>query len=322
MSTDLGLTVPVPGLGLADHADIVRRLTSRGYTEIWSGEASGFDAFTPLALAAAWDPDLRLGTAVVPAFTRGPAVIAQSAAAMASAAPGRFQLGIGSSSPAVVRLWNGIEFDQPYRRTRDLLRFLRAALAGQRITRDYDTFSVSGFRLDTPPAERIPLLLAALRPQMLALAGREADGVILNWLSADDVRACVAMVDNPASRVVARILVVPTSDAELARSVGRRLMTTYLTVPGYAAFHRWLGRGPALADMWRLWENGDRAAAARAIDDQTVDELILHGDWPAIRAAIDAYVAAGVDVPVIALLPTPEMTGAKHLTDVIDSLGG
>src|ERR1700722_2931001 len=143
MSTGLGLTVPVPGIGLADHAGLVRGLTSRGYSEVWSGEASGFDAFTPLALAAAWDPDLRLGTAGVPAFTRG---------------------------PAVVRQWNGIDFDQPYRRTRDLLRFLRAALAGQRVTRDYDTFSVHGFRLDMTPAERIPLLLAALRPQMLALA--------------------------------------------------------------------------------------------------------------------------------------------------------
>jgi probable F420-dependent oxidoreductase len=320
MGANLALTVPVPGIGLAEHEALVRGLVRSGYHEIWSGESNSFDAFTPLALAAAWDQDLRLGTAVVPAFTRGPAVIAQSAAAMASAAPGRFQLGIGASSPAVVRQWNGIEFDHPYQRTRDLLRFLRSALAGERISRDYGTFSVRGFRLEMAPAEQVPVLLGALRPQMLALAGREADGAILNWLSADDILACVAEINNPAARVVARILVVPTDDADLARSIGKRMIAGHLTVPGYAAFQRWLGREAAFADMWRLWENGDRIGAVHAIDDETVDELIVHGDWPTIRRAIDAYVAAGVDVPVVALLPTPEMADPAHIAAVLNRL--
>jgi probable F420-dependent oxidoreductase len=320
-TTRLGLTVPLPGISLAEHAGIVAALPGWGYTEVWSGESSGFDAFTPLALAAAWAPELSLGTAVVPVFTRGPAVIAQSAAALASAAPGRVQLGIGSSSPAVVQAWNGIEFEKPYQRTRDVLRFLRGVLAGEKVTRAYSTFSVNGFRLETPPAQPVPLLLAALRPQMLALAGREADGVILNWLGSGDVRKCVAQVGRPETLVVARILVAPTEDVEAARDIGRRLIAGYLTVPGYAAFQEWLGRGPEFSDMWSLWAEGKRAAAVRSIADETVDSLILHGDAGSVCRAVEEYVEAGVDVPVLALLQTPDRSGAGALADVVARLG-
>src|SRR5690606_18090806 len=87
-----GLTVPLERTPLADHAEVFRELVDLGYTDVWSSEANGTDAFTPLALAAAWAPQLSLGTAIVPAYTRGPAVLAQSAAALAEAAPGRVSI--------------------------------------------------------------------------------------------------------------------------------------------------------------------------------------------------------------------------------------
>src|SRR5579875_568093 len=122
MADRWGLTVPLPGVALRDHADIVRALPDLGYTDLWSAETNGTDAFTPLALASAWEPTLRLGTAIVPVFTRGPALIAMSAASLAAAAPGRFVLGLGASSPVIVGNWNGIPFEQPYERSRDVLR--------------------------------------------------------------------------------------------------------------------------------------------------------------------------------------------------------
>src|SRR5512138_3948331 len=106
-----GMTIPFDGVPLHDQRDWIVELADLGYTDVWSSEANGADAFTPLALAAAWAPSLRLGTAIVPAFTRGPALIAMSAASLASLAPGRFVLGLGASSPAIVREWNGIAFD-------------------------------------------------------------------------------------------------------------------------------------------------------------------------------------------------------------------
>ncbi|MCW2658492.1 MAG: F420-dependent N(5),N(10)-methylenetetrahydromethanopterin reductase [Jatrophihabitans sp.] len=313
-----GLTIPLIGVPLLEHADIIRALPGLGYTDVWSAETNGTDAFTPLALAAAWEPTLRLGTAIVPVYTRGPALIAMSAASMEAAAPGRFVLGLGASSPVIVGNWNGIPFEQPYRRTRDVLRTTKAALAGQRVDGEFDTFTIKRFKLEQAPAAPPMIVLAALRPQMLRLAGTEADGAILNWLASYDVGQCVEAVDHADAEIVARIFVCPTEDAEFARNLGRMLISTYLTVPAYAAFHDWLGRGEQLKPMQDAWAAGDRAGAAAAVPDDVVDDLVLHGSPQSCREQVQAYVDAGVRTPVLALMPTPD--GPATL-DLLRNLG-
>src|SRR3954466_12197669 len=127
-----GITIPFDGAPLAKQKDQLQECADLGYTDLWSSEANGTDGFTPLALAAAWIPDVRLGCAIVPAFTRGPALMAQSVAAMAEAAPGRFAFGIGTSSNVIVENWNRIPFEAPYEKVRDTVRMLKAALAGEK----------------------------------------------------------------------------------------------------------------------------------------------------------------------------------------------
>ncbi|MDT4937921.1 MAG: hypothetical protein QOG80_1592 [Pseudonocardiales bacterium] len=321
MTSRWGLTIPLTGVPLPAHAELVRALPGFGYTDAWSAETAGTDAFTPLALASVWEPTLRLGTAIVPVFTRGPALIAMSAATMAAAAPGRFVLGLGASSPVIVGNWNGIPFAEPYQRSRDVLRAVRAALAGDRVDGEFASFTIKRFKLETKPEQPPPILLAALRPQMLRLAGREADGSILNWLAATDVMRCVAEVDNPDAEIVARIFVCPTADKEYARNLGRLLISTYLTVPAYAAFHDWLGRGELLRPMHEAWAAGDRAGAAAAVPDAVVDELVVSGTAEQCREHVAAYATAGVTTPVIALLPTPEMSDPRALLDIVRRLG-
>src|SRR5262249_13755803 len=155
------------------------------------------------------------------------------------------------------------------------IRFLRAALPGEKVTAEYETFTVRGFRLETPVDEMPPILVAALRPGMLRLAGREGDGAIINWLSADDVKTVVPHV-GADNEIAARHLVLPTDDRNLVELSGRRAIAAYLTVPVYAAFHQWLGRGEQLEPMWQAWRAGDRAAAVAAIPETLVDELIVH----------------------------------------------
>jgi probable F420-dependent oxidoreductase len=316
-----GLTIPLTGAPLLMHKELVAALPSFGYTDAWSSEVAGVDAFTPLALASAWEPTLRLGTAIVPVYTRGPALIAMSAATMAAAAPGRFVLGLGASSPAIVENWNGLSFDEPFRKTRDVLRIVKAALAGERVDGEFDTVTVSRFKLETVPATAPPVLLAALRPQMLRLAGAEADGAILNWLAPYDVAQCLAAIDNPAADVVARIFVCPTEDVEYARTMGRLLISSYLTVPAYARFHDWLGRDQVLAPMHEAWARGDRAGANAAIPDAVVDDLVLHGSAEQCRDQVQAYADAGVRTPVIALIPTPDFADPAKVVDVIRRMG-
>ncbi len=297
-----GITIPFDGITLADHRWWFEHLHELGYTDLWSAEVNGSDGFTPLALAAAWVPTARLGVAVTPAFTRGPAVLAQSVAALAEAAPGRFTFGLGSSSEAIVRDWNAMDFDRPYQRVRDVLRFLRAALGGEKVTARYDTFSVAGFRLGRPPADPPPILLAALRPQMLHLAAKEADGAILNFIGADDVPTAVAELDG-AAEIAARIFVCPNPDTELARAAGRRMLASYLNVPAYAEFHRWLGRAELLEPMWAAWAAGDRKRSTELVPDEVVDALLVHGSMAECRQQIARYVANGVTVPVLMLAP-------------------
>ena len=214
---------------MADHRRWYEELLRLGYTDVWSAETDGADGLTPLALAAAWTPALQLGVAILPAYTRGPALLAQSVAAMAEAAPGRFTVGLGTSSDVIVSRWNDVAFDEPYKRARDTIRFLRAALAGEKVDEQYDTFRVRGFRLARPVEHPPPLFLAALRPGMLRLAGREADGVIINWLSAEDV-ATVTPELGADIPVAARIFVCPSEDADTVRAVGRRMIAAYLNV--------------------------------------------------------------------------------------------
>ncbi len=299
-----GVTVPFE-VPLPEHRQLYHQLEELGYTDIWSAEVSGTDGFTPLTLAAAWTEHLNLGVAVVPAFTRGPALLAQSAAALAEAAPGRFALGVGTSSDVVVERWNGIPFESPYQKVRDTLRFLRAALGGEKVDFIGSTFEVHGFRLERPPAEAPPLYVAALRSGMLALAGREADGVVLNWLSADDVATVLPHLGSRRGEmaVVARLFCCPTEDQALARAVGRRMVAAYLNVAAYAEFHRWLGRAPKLEAMWQAWAAGDRKAALEAIPDEVVDELLIHGSFAQCREHIGRYVAQGVTIPTIAIVP-------------------
>jgi len=141
----------------------------------------------------------------------------------------------------------------------------------------------------------------------LHLAGKEADGAILNWLSAEDVATSVAEVEKAAEgaprQIVARIFVIVTEDAAMARTIGRRMITAYLNVEAYAEFQRWLGRGPALQPMWDAWAAGDRKGALEAIPDEVVDQLVVHGSVDECRAHVQRYVDHGVTIPAPAVIP-------------------
>jgi alkanesulfonate monooxygenase SsuD/methylene tetrahydromethanopterin reductase-like flavin-dependent oxidoreductase (luciferase family) len=161
-----GITLPTSGVPLGRMPEWVRAAADSGYTDLWLGESFGADAVALLAMASAVAPSLNLGTAVVPASTRIPGLLAQSAATLAGLALGRVSIGLGASSPVVVSDGGGILPERPLSHTRDVVRFLRRALAGERVTEDFETFSVHGFALAEPPASVPPLLVAGLRPPM------------------------------------------------------------------------------------------------------------------------------------------------------------
>jgi probable F420-dependent oxidoreductase len=307
-----GLSVPLMGVPLHEHEGIIRRAEAAGYTDLWSLEVDGTDAFSPLALAAGWTSSMRLGTAIVGTFTRGPMTLAMSAAGLAEAAPGRFVLGLGTSSNTITEDWNGVTFRKPFTRTRDVFRAVQTALAGERVTVETDTTHVAGFRLTRPVPGPVPIFLAALRERMLRLAGAEADGVIINWLGPRDVQTVLREVRAGAEaagrnaadvEVACRIFVCVSDDVQAARQIARRYIAAYLTVPVYAEFHRWLGNGELLRPMQEAWAAGDRRGALAAIPDEIVDSVFVAGDAATCRARIQAYVDAGVQTPAVYIVP-------------------
>src|SRR3989442_7357664 len=141
------------------------------------------------------------------------------AAGMGEAAPGRLVLGIGSGSNVTVERWNGGRFEKPLTRVTEVVKAVRQALDGEAMAVQGETLSVSGFRLGRPLPARVPIYVAALQERMVRQAVRVADGVITNWLSAEDVRQVAAVVRDEARKVgkdpetypiVCRISVCPT----------------------------------------------------------------------------------------------------------------
>lgn len=321
METRLGMTVPFDGVALADQQEWIRELEALGYSDLWSAEANGSDGFTPLALASQWAPTMRLGTAIIPAYTRGPALLAQTASSLAEAAPGRFVLGVGTSSNVIVGQWNGIPFDKPYARVRDTVEFLKSAFAGEKIDHAYETFTVKGFKLGRAVSQPPKIMIAGLREGMLRLAGRASDGAIINWLGANDVGKVNAIVqgasaDGSSKEIVARLFVCPSEDTAAVRTGARFAIAAYLNVPVYAAFHEWLGNGPRLQGMWDAWKAGDRKAALAAIPDDIVDELVIHGSAAQCKVHIQKYQDNGVTTAALALLPLAPFDLRQALRDL------
>ncbi|HTR96240.1 MAG TPA: LLM class F420-dependent oxidoreductase, partial [Trebonia sp.] len=286
-------------------------------------EVNATDAFAPLLMAARQTPQLRLGTSIAGVFSRSPALMAMSALGVAELSDQPVYVGVGTSSQNMVEQWPGTAFVRPYQRVRDTVRFLRAAFAGERVTYRGDTFEVDGFRLGRIPPHPPRILVAALREQMLRLAGRESDGVVLNWLSPDDTARVVPLVldGNPAADVVARLFVVAGQDRETARGIARRMVTAYLNTGVYADYQRWLGRGPALEAMWAAWQAGDRRGALAAVPDSVIDELFVIGTPAEIRSGVADYVRAGITIPVLAVL-APDRDSIRKLAVELGQASG
>jgi probable F420-dependent oxidoreductase len=294
-----GLTLPLPGLTLADHEEHVRRAEAAGYTDLWTGETAGPDGFTPLALSAAWTERTRLGTGIVGVFQRGPALLAQQAAALADASRGRFVLGLGASSDRIVEGWNRIPFERPLSRVRETLDFLRPALAGER--------TETGFKLEQKPAHEVPIVLAALRGKMLELAVERADGAFTNFLPLAGLPKVTAQLEGAPEgfELLCRFFCIP-GEREQVEPLARFMFSSYITVPVYAEFYRWLGYGEQIGPMVEAWEAGDRQAAAAAAPWELIEDMFIFGAPAQMKRRLAEFVEGGITLPILTPITTPD----------------
>ena len=281
--------------------DDLQRAADDGFTSAWMSNIFGLDALTALAVAGSQVPRIELGTAVVPTYPRHPAVLAQQALTTATAVGGRLTLGIGLSHKIVIDDMYGYSFDRPARHMREYLSVLLPLLDGEPAAFTGETLRAS-IGLSTPRPGRVPVLLAALAPQMLRLAGERADGTVL-WMTGPatvrdyvvpTITAAAQAAGRPSPRVVCMLPVCVTDDAGAARARATRALEIYGQLPSYRAML-------------------DREGA------QGPGDVTLAGDEAAVAAQVSALEEAGVTDFVAADLDEP---GQHRTRDLLKSLAG
>jgi probable F420-dependent oxidoreductase len=283
-----------------------RTAADLGYRSFWTAETTGPEAFTILAAAGAAAPGLDLGTGVLALQLRTPMVVAMAGATLQALHPDSdILLGVGISSPVVTERWHGVPYgDRPLARVREYVTLLRACLSGERVDFSGDFYQVKGFRLGVRLGGRRPrIVVGALNPGMLRLAGELADGVLLNYLPASHVGWSVERVQEGGDATVYAYVHAGVCEREEGIELARRDLFSYAVVPSYAANFERAGFADEVAEISARHAAGDREGALAAVSDRMVDAIDVMGDADTVQATMQAYVDAGADVPVLMPLP-------------------
>lgn len=318
----LALTLP---LGGAQHAvPLACYAREHGCEELWLAEVNGGDAYAVAGALAVGAPGMRIGTAVVPAQTRTPFVHAMAAMSLSQLTDGNFVLGIGLSSPNIVRDWGGQPFDKPIARMREHITVLRKALAGERVDFDGETLHIKRLKLGGAVTGQVPIYLGALNERMLRLTGELCDGVCLNMvperalpqvLGAVRAGAEAAGRDPDQIEVVSRLHVVMGDDPNLGRTLIRNVFGAYAATPGYNRAFDWMGFHKEARAIRECFAKGDRAGVAAAVSDELCDAMAVVGNAEQVRARVRAYAEQGVDVCI--LNPIADVQGVKQVVAAV-----
>lgn len=294
------------GLGPVAAVQTAVLAESVGYRSYWTAETTGPEAFSVLTAVGAAAPSLDLGTGVLALQLRTPMIVAMAGATLQTLHPDReVILGIGISSPVVTHRWHGVAYgDRPLARVREYITLLRACLTGDKVDFAGDFYQVKGFRLGLRLGERRPkVVVGALNPAMLRLAGELADGALLNYLPASHVPWSIEQVRAGGPAEIYAYVHAGVCDRGEAIDLARRDLFSYAVVDSYARSFERAGFGDEVAAIREAHAAGDRAAALAAVSDRMVDAIDVIGDEDTVLSTMRSYANAGVDVPVLMPLP-------------------
>ena len=313
----IAVTLPA-GPRLEQTIERIRWAEDHGIPDGWFSDSGAPDTLTQIAAVAHHTRSMRMGVAVTPVYTRTPAVIAATVNVIAQVLPGRFVMGIGSSSQTIMGQWNGIPLDKPLTRVKETALMVRSMLKGEKSDfTDFETLYSRGYRqapLENPP----PIYLAALRPNMIEMAAEVGDGVIFNLWPRGALPKMIEHVKIGAERagrkledveIVNRFMVLVTDDKAEARNVFRAAFAPYYATPVYNKFLAWAGYEDAARTIAEGWAEKDRAKTGGALSDEMIDEIAIIGDEDEVRERIQEAADGGIHTAIIApMAPTPEGT--------------
>lgn len=319
-------------LTIATQRELARRVEDAGFASLWTNEARGRDS---LLVCQAWadaTERLEVGIGVVPLWTRSAAQLAMASATLQEASGGRFLLGLGVSHPGTMEPWHGADYRRPLTAARETMEVLHALGRGDKADVDGEVVRSQHFRLGiSPPPPPTPVYLAAMGPRMLTLAGERADGVLLNWSCADEVRragdrvrqgAADAGRDRSDVPVATYVRVAVAADRGAARRALAQEIGQYAALPAYASHFERQGFGDAVAAVKAAYKEGGREAVPGALEDDVLFALGWYGtpdDDPS--AAIAGYADAGLDHLVARVVVVGDDAVAS-VGSVLEALGG
>jgi probable F420-dependent oxidoreductase len=315
-TTPLGVTFGSLGvLGPKAVTSIAVSAQKLGYQSFWTVEANGTDAMTLLGAAAAAAPGLELGTGIIPVQLRTAPLTAMTAATLQALNPDAdVLLGLGVSAPGILRQHGVKATDKPIGLMREYVALLRECLSGESVTFEGDYFQVKRFRLSIRPSERTPkIILAALNPQMLKLAGEIADGVLLNYLPASHVGPSIEQVRKGGNATIYAYVHAAVGKLERSANSARRDLFNYAMADGYANMFRQAGFSDEIDELRARQSEKDRDGALAAISERMIQAIDFIGSEDEVTDFVKTYVDAGVEHPI--LMPMPWGEDRRAVTD-------
>lgn len=300
---------------------ISRETEEKGFSGLWVGETTLRDASVLATIAACSTNRIPLGTSIINIFTRSPSQLALLGATLNEFSGGRFTLGLGVSTAAILEGWHGQQFHQPMQKLEETIRLLRLYFSGERFAFKGAHSSPANARLRVRPPPKIAL--AALNDGMVRKAAQLADRVILNLYPTSRIKHALSLMDEGCREVGGKTR--PTlsvmlysyvlGDEEKGLEAGKELVSFYASAPAYSQLFSSLGYDSEAEDMAQAWEAKDRDGVKRVVTREMIDELSVVGTVQDLKERVKLYHESGVDD--IFVCPTPFADYEANLNEIL-----
>lgn len=304
--TPLGITYGALGvLGPSRVCEIAQRAEDLGFSSFWTVEATGTDAFTLLGSVSAVAPKLDLATGIIPIQLRTPTLAAMTATTLQALSPKQnVWLGLGVSAPAILKQHGELSAQRPIAMMREYVALLRECLSGETVTFEGDFWQVKRFRIAMRIGATKPkIVMAALNPQMLKLAGEIADGVLLNYIPASHLPASVAQIRAGGNAKIFAYVHAAVGDLAVSATSARKDLFNYAMADSYANMLKQAGFLDEIENLRARHAARDRDGALAAISERMIQAIDFIGSEVEVTNFVKSYINAGVEHPVLMPLP-------------------
>ena len=306
--------VQVPSAGILEAAKVA---DAKGFGTVWKGESNSRDPTAILPAVAAVTKRIRLGTAVILIYARTPVETGIYAATMDELSGGRFTLGLGVANETLAS-WHGLETGHPLKRAEEYIGIVRKVFAAEKLQAHGEYYSSNNFRLEfKPPNEHLRIILAALGPKMAQLAGRAADGAILNMADpgriafvADNlaIGAKEAGRDPKELEIVAKVRVSLNSDLEKAKNALKKVVTFYSLAFHYRDMLAEMGLKDEVKKIQETHKASGFKAASKVVTDDMLSKIpvVPATSMKELKQGLERYNRSGANRIIVAYVPSTE----------------